>query len=447
MQHRGKHIKSLLVSIWDRVRFSFWFTPGLMALGSILLSVGAIYADTKLLDEYVLGVVGHWLYSGSAEGASSVLTTIASSMITIAGVVFSMTLVALTLASSQFGPRLLRNYMGDRSNQVVLGTFIATFLYCLLILRTIRHDPDDPFVPHLSVTLGVLLAIIDVGVLIHFIHHVALSVQGDTITARIGRELNLAVERLVPDEHADDEAANGDDDADPRPDEYSHHVSCNADGYLQYVDVDSLKQLAADNKARIRLALRQGQFLARGARLASLESEQDAVEVLSRGVHSAVSLGYQPTSSQDVEFGIRQLVEVALRALSPGVNEPFTAVFCLDRLGGALCRLEDRSLPRERLYHVDDELRLVIPAIGYAEFVSLAFDEIRSNLRGGRRVTLHMLETLAMVHSVTSRRSRRRCLRDQAALVLEGARRDITDASDLQLVEQRFSELFPDAGN
>lgn len=163
-----------LITYWEDIRSSFWFVPTLMAAASAVLAMCNIYLDHTLPESWR---GNGWIYSGGAEGARAVLSVIASSMITVAGVVFSITIVALTLASSQFGPRLLRTFMRDTANQVVLGTFIATFLYCLLVLRTIRGLDEREFVPHLSVTVGVLLGVASLGVLIYFIHHVSVSIQ------------------------------------------------------------------------------------------------------------------------------------------------------------------------------------------------------------------------------------------------------------------------------
>ena len=180
-------MKGRFFKLWNRIRSGFWFIPAVMAGVALALALASVSVDGPLTEWLTLQL--SWTFTGGAEGASAVLGIIAGSMITIAGVVFSMTLVALSLASSQLGPRLLRSFMRDSATQVVLGTFIATFLYCLLVLRTIRHAEEVAFVPHLSVTFGVLLAVASVGVLIYFIHHVSVSIQANEIAARIGKEL------------------------------------------------------------------------------------------------------------------------------------------------------------------------------------------------------------------------------------------------------------------
>jgi uncharacterized membrane protein len=241
-------MRTQLLKYWDRLRSSFWFIPALLAAAAIVLALASVEFDRTVADRW-LGRLG-WVYSGGAEGAAAVLETIAGSMMTIAGVVFSMTLVALTLASSQFGPRLLRNFMRDTSNQVVLGTFVATFLYALLVLRTIRRGEEDLFIPQLSVTIALALALAAIGVLIYFIHHVSVSIQADEIVARVGDELDHSVARLYPEQPLREAAG------DPQPashiDAFLENADARAipaprDGYLQYLD----ESLLLDRRANL----------------------------------------------------------------------------------------------------------------------------------------------------------------------------------------------------
>ena len=186
-------MKTMLLKYWDRIRSSFWFVPSAMALAAIAVAFATVAVD-ELMVEKVLQMPS-WIYTGGADGASLLLSTIAGSMITIAGVVFSMTLVALSLASSQLGPRLLRNFMRDATNQMVIGTFVSTFAYCLLVLRTIRRADETLFVPHLAVSVGVLLAVVSLAVLIYIIHHVAVSIQADQVIAHVSEELIEGIEQ------------------------------------------------------------------------------------------------------------------------------------------------------------------------------------------------------------------------------------------------------------
>jgi uncharacterized membrane protein len=320
-----------------------------------------------------------WLFSGGGEGASAVLGAIAGSMITIAGVVFSLTLLALSLASQQFGPRLLRNFMRDRANQVVLGTFIATFLYCLLVLRTIRRADDAAFVPHLSVTLGVLFAIASLGVLIYFVHHVAVSIQADELVSVVGTELLQSIDRLFP-EHIGGEI-HGCRDGDPDlPATFAREacpVVAREDGYLQLVDSDDLMTVAKEHDLVLQLHYRPGHYIVAGSPLLRAWPAQQLDEGIRNRINGAFILGGERTSTQDIEYVIGQLVEIAVRALSPGVNDPFTAITCVDRLGSALHRLAQREMPSPQRYDDEHKLRVVAPATSFAALLDAAFNQIR----------------------------------------------------------------------
>jgi uncharacterized membrane protein len=266
-------VQTLLQKYWYRLRSSLWFVPATMTCLAVTLALCAVALDRTVTNDWLqlLGLS----YSGGAEGASLLLGTVAGSMIAIAGTVFSMTLVALSLASSQLGPRLLRNFMRDTANQVVLGTFVATFLYCLIVLRTIRRADEVAFVPHLSISIGVLLAIVSVGVLIYFIHHISVSIQADQVVARVGRELDEGIDRLFPGDLGDpgSEASRAPSEVN-LPAEFAREacpVGALEDGYLQMIDdgVGQQRRSAASAGAPARALPRQGQGdadgLARGS--------------------------------------------------------------------------------------------------------------------------------------------------------------------------------------
>ena len=225
-----------LRAFWESVRTTYWAVPSLMAVIAIGLSVAMIHVDEVLTPKFI-GTLS-WVYTGGPEGARAVLSTIAGSMITVAGVTFSITIVALTLASQQFGPRLLRSFLRDLGNQIVLGTFVSTFLYCLLVLRTVRGNDDAQFVPHLAVTLGVLLAMLSLGVLIFFIHHVSMSIQASQIIANVAGDLEGAVARLFPEQLGQERAPrHREHDRSPRRlRRDASAVPADSNGYVQAID-------------------------------------------------------------------------------------------------------------------------------------------------------------------------------------------------------------------
>jgi uncharacterized membrane protein len=425
---------------WDRVRSSFWFLPAVMAGGAVALAFTTVALDKPVTDW--LSLSWAWTFNGGAEGASSLLGAIAGSMITIAGVVFSMTLVALSLASSQLGPRLLRNFMRDTTTQTVLGTFVATFLYCLLVLRTIRRAEQIAFVPHLSVTLGVLLAVVSVGVLIYFIHHVSVSIQANEIVARVGTELIEGIERLFPENIGRGAPLISTEPPDAgfldmfareaRP------VGSARDGYLQFVDGDALMALAMQEDVVIRLERRPGHYVVATRPLVLVWPGIRITDQLADRVNSAFALGNQRTSGQDIEFAVNQLVEIAIRALSPGVNDPFTAMTCVDRLGTALCRLAQRHIQSPYRLDTHDQLRVIAPAFTFTDVTDAVFNQIRQYGRSSAAVTIRLLETIAVVAAFVHRPEDRAALLRHAKMIARGARGGLSEDEDRQEVEERY---------
>ena len=425
-------MKALILKYWDRLRSSFWFVPGAMACLAVTLAYSAVALDEAGSDDWAsrLG----WSYSGGAEGASLLLGTVAGSMIAIAGTVFSMTLVALSLASSQLGPRLLRNFMRDTANQVVLGTFVATFVYCLLVLRTIRRADEVAFVPHLSVSIGVLLAMVSIGVLIYFIHHVSVSIQADEVVARVGKELENGIDRLYPGHLG----SPGEVALPPAFALEAQPVGAAADGYLQMIDADALIEIACQEDLVLRLERRPGHYLVQDQALVMVWPGNRVTKVLRDKINAAFVLGNHRTASQDVEFSVDQLVEIAVRALSAGINDPFTAIVCVDRLGSALSRLARRDMPSAQQFDRQGGLRLVAPGSSFDGIVDSAFNQIRQNSRSIPAVAIRMLDVIAQIAGHVQRTQDAVCLQRHADMIIRGAREEVPEASDLAAIEGRF---------
>jgi uncharacterized membrane protein len=411
-----------------------------MAGGAIVLAFATVALDEPVTGWLTLNL--GWTFTGGAEGASSLLGAIAGSMITIAGVVFSMTLVALSLASSQLGPRLLRNFMRNTTTQTVLGTFVATFLYCLLVLRTIRRADEIAFVPHLSVTLGVLLAVVSVGVLIYFIHHVSVSIQANEIVARVGTELIEGIERQFPKN-----IGRGAPRIPTEPPDAgfldtfvreAHPVDSTRDGYLQFVDGNALLALAMQEDVVIRLERRLGQYVVAARPLALVWPGSTVTDQLKDRINSAFVLGNQRTSVQDIEFTVNQLVEIAIRALSPGVNDPFTAMTCVDHLGSALCRLAQRDMPSPYRHDSQDQLRLITPVFTFPDVTDAALNQIRQYGRASTAVAIRLLETIAEVARSVHRPEDRTALLRHARMIARGARGGLLEDEDRREVEKYF---------
>lgn len=412
-----------------------------MASLAVALALIAVEIDNAVADDW-LNRLG-WSYSGGAEGASLLLSTVAGSMIAIAGTVFSMTLVAMSLASSQLGPRLLRNFMRNTSNQVVLGTFVATFVYCLLVLRTIRRADEMAFVPHLSVSIGVLLAMVSIGVLIYFIHHVAVSIQAEVVVARVGRELEEGIGKLFPGQlgqpRPDISKAPGPAELPATFEREARPVGALEDGYLQLIDADALMALAVREDLLLRLERRPGHYLVQGQAIVMVWPGERVTEALVGELNDAVVLGTQRTATQDVEFSFLQLVEIAVRALSPGINDPFTAIACVDRLGSALCRLARSEVPSPYRCDGRGRLRLVAPGLDFAGIVDTAFNQIRQSARSNPAVAIRLLDAIAQIASHVRTAQDAACLRRHAGMIVRGAREAVPEAEDRLAVEMRYS--------
>lgn len=429
---------------WDSVRNSFWFLPSLMVVAAIVLSFAMIQADKATTHNW-MAILG-WTYSRGPEGSRALLSTVAATMMTITSVTFSITIVALQLASTLFGPRLLRNFMRDRGNQVAIGTFIATFTYCLLVLRTVNGTDDERFVPHISVTVALLLTMASVGVLIYFIHHSAESIQAENVIAAVSRELHRAIERLYPACHGhepSEQHAEGERPSLPKAFESNARCVTSArSDYLQAIDVDRLLDLASEKDFVAAIEQRPGKFCFEGDILVRLWPCDDLDDDLVQAIRDSFYFGTRRSLTQDVEFAIDQLVEIAVRALSPGVNDPFTAINCVDRLGAALCMLSERQIPSP--YRSDDKgkLRIVTEVSTIPGIIDAVFDQIRQAARANTAVTLRVLETISAVARHTQNREFRSALRHQAVAVHRGSQAGLKDSFDREEAEQRFQHAI-----
>jgi uncharacterized membrane protein len=437
-------MKTMLQKYWDRLRSSLWFVPATMTCLAIVLAISAVEVDKAIADDWMkrLG----WSYTGDADGAGLLLGTVAGSMIAIAGTVFSMTLVALSLASSQLGPRLLRNFMRDTTNQVVLGTFVSTFVYCLLVLRTIRRADEMAFVPHLSVTIGVLLAIVSVGVLIYFIHHVSISIQADVVVARVYEEIKDGIDRLFPEQlgmpRSEVSVAPTTSNQSELPSNFEFEacaVDAIEDGYLQLIDADALMELASEEDLLLRLECKPGHYIVKGQTIVMVWPGSGINESVVTKLNTTFVLGNRRTAVQDIEFSIQQLVEIAVRALSPGINDPFTAFVCVDRLGSSLCCLAGRDIPSAHRFDTQGQLRVVAPGATFSGIVDTAFNQIRQNARSNPAVAIRMLDAITKIADHVQRSPDAFCLQRHADMLVRGAREAVQDVDDLLDVEMRFT--------
>jgi uncharacterized membrane protein len=423
----------------SNLRSSFWSVPSLIVLISIAFAAALIDADTAGRDRWL----AQWprLFGAGAEGASGMMSTIASSMMTVVGVTFSMILVVLALASSQYTSRILRNFMRSRFTQVVLGLFAGIFTYCLVVLRTIRGADEGGFVPSLAVFFGFVLALVGVGALIFFIHHVASSIQASNIIASVAEETIAAVDRLFPERLGQEPDEADDDPARSPPAESKWYaIPASQNGYIQSVDNTALLRAARDCKTIVRMDRGVGQFVVQDTALASLAREDPPDERTIAALQSAFSISHHRTVEQDAAYGIRQIVDVAMKALSPGINDTSTAVTCIDYLTAILTRLASRKVPSSHRYE-DGQLRVIAKCPSFESLLGESFDQIRSNARGNIAIMLRMLGALETIANQTAMPDRQSALREQVQWIAELAEHTLDASHDRAMLDERLTRV------
>jgi uncharacterized membrane protein len=425
-------VKRFWIILWT----SFWLVPSLIVAVSIILAMALIEVHSTGSVEWL----ARWprLFGAGAAGARGMLSTIAGSMMTVVGVTFSMTLVTLALASSQYTSRILWNFMRDRITQVVLGIFAGIFTYCLIVLRTIRSGDEGGFVPSMAVSFGVMLAMGGIGVLIFFIHHIASSIQASSIIASVAEETMVAIDRLFPEKLGRGPTDDDEDQAlPPLPERNWQAVPVKRNGYIQSVDNAALLRLAREHKTIVRMERGIGEFVVHDTTLASLALEDPPEKEVIAALQAAYSISRHRTLQQDAAFGIRQIVDIALRALSPSINDTTTAVMCVDYLTAILARLASRNIPSSHRYE-EGELRVITIGPNFASLVAESFDQIRGSAIGNVAIMLRMLGALQTIAGLTATPSRRRALREQVQWIAESAERTIKSPHDRARFESRL---------
>lgn len=400
-----------------------------MVLLGILLAVGLLGIDRGgALPSWM--TQSAWLYNGGGTGARTLLGAIASSTIGVAGTVFSITIAALSLAAGQMGPRLLRNFTRDRGVQVTLGAFLGTFSYALMVLRSVRTQEEGPFTPHLALSVGLLLAFGCVATLVYFVGHMANRINVDTVVELVSDDVRTAMRLLSVDAQ----------EPDPPAEAFWAQATPVIDfrrGYLQQLDEASLADWAARHGTAVRLLVRRGDYVFPGAPIAVVSIKVPDVEA---AIRKATALGSTRGSSGDAESAIRQLVEVAVRALSPSINDPHTAMSVLDRLGAALCDLSGSHLP-SGVSTRDDQVVLVVPRVSYDRLVDEMFHMIRQNAGGSAAVLIRMLDVLIATTICEADEGRRDALLRHAGLIWADARRNVGNSDDVLDVGRRYAFL------
>jgi uncharacterized membrane protein len=419
--------------LWDHLGGALWVLPTVSVVAFLI--AGALLSRVSVVPGSPLWPLA---FQGSAEDARGILIVVSATMITVTGLVFALTIVALQIASGQYSPRLLRNFMRDRGTQVVLSVFVGAFAYSTAGLHTvgIQRAGGEAFVPRLAVSGSLLLGLASVGVLIYFIHHLAHSIQIDAIMSRVERETRWVIEDVYPDQPGYLEP----EERCPDPPAGAVVLPSGRSGYVQVVQPEFLVRVAADHDLVVRLARQVGDHVVEGTplafawRRAAGRSPVDP-QLLQAALEDAVAIGFERTMVQDVPFGLRRLVDIGNKALSPAINDPYTGIQAVQHLSVLLCLLARRRLG-DRLYHdAQGTLRVAVPLPQFADYLRLGTAQIRRSGAKEPAVARSLIRVFKDVGSSAVGDDRRRACARHIWLVLEDAKRETAQPADLELVQ------------
>ena len=445
-------MKTRILHWLEEMSTSFWVIP-LAMLGIALFTAFFNINLDKTLFSNEKEPISYLFHFNDIVNIRSMLTLTAGSILGVAGVSFSITIASLTLASQQFGPRLLRNFMQHYLNQLVIGIFISTFLYCVLILQFTNSMSVEGFVPVISMITLLALVIVNLLVLVFFIHHTAASMQADAIISDVYEELKSRFEIMFPetDEAVLDDSQKHSDTIpvaqlpDDLAEQFQHKgqgVAAFESGFLQAVDQSTLQGLAEEQDLTIRMNYRPGDFVYKGCNLASCLSGEEISDEIVTGIHNALIIGDRATAEQDAEYSVRQLVEIALRALSPGINDPFTAITCIRKLGDALIFVANRKFPLPHSFDDESRLRLLLKPYTFSGLVEASFNQIRQNTSHHVDIIIALLETLNHLAAAVNDPQHKKAVMAQVEAIQETCINEVEAAMDREAVEQRYQAVL-----
>lgn len=424
----------LLQGLQD-IRHGLWFVPAILVTLAIFLAALLVEFDATLGHD----ALAQWprLFGAGAEGARSTLQTIAGAMVSVATLTFSITVLVLSTAATQYTPAVIRTFMASRPTQWVLGVFLGIFVYCLVVLRSI-HGGDETFIPSLAVTFSLVLAVLGVGMLVFYIHHIATSIQASFIVSNVAEETIRAIDATYPEiSHEESRTESG--VAFSCSD--CHRVNAAHTGYLRTVDRKGLAAFAGRHGVTVRFIKKVGDFVIEDTTLALCDRKPDSH--MQREFKDLYTVGHYRTVEQDVGVGIRQLVDIALRANSPGVNDTSTALLCIDYLGAVVIRLSSRDLgakDKPAAEHSSKKDIVTMPDKTFNDFLSDAFDPLRCNAGDNIEVYVRLIDALHFAADNVRNPAHRERLRAQLARVHEDARTRITAPNQFALISKALDE-------
>jgi uncharacterized membrane protein len=421
------------IGLWHvirELRGGFVLRPGAITLALAALAIGLSTVEERITPIRAWGEFLDRLFPPEPQAAHVVLGTIAGSMITVVAVVYSILLVVLTFASTQFSPRVLVAFVEDRVSQTTLGLFVGTFTYCLLTLPVVRSQPE-PFVPSVAVIVAIGLAIACLACLLYFIHHMAYRIQASQVVDRIAGETERVLDELCP-EPLDGSLTEGALDPIPR----GVPVLATRSGYIRSVDESRLLAVARAADVALRVDRAIGQFVMEGTPLFEASPPDRATGGWQAAALRAFDIGPARTMEQDVEFGVLQIVDIALKAISPAVNDPTTALTCVDQLGRILVRTAMRRPPISTLREPDGRARVVLPRTSFPRLLDVAFSQIGHYGKADVAVPLRLMRVLAELAGATRHGPYAVAIRDQARRLAAACTQGFPDADRDELNER-----------
>ena len=394
-----------LLRNYDAIKTSFWFTPCLILFLTVTSCVILLFIDLYAGLNSI-----HWLaflYHADASITRSLLTTIASSVMTVVSITFSITIVALTTASSQFGPRLIRNFMEDKSTQIVLGVFISLFIYCLILVRMTDNFAEGQFLPGLTLAGAIAMTLCGILLLIYFIHHVSQNLQSDNIIDNVYSELQYSINQIFKQQKKEEDTRSSEQNVITEPNLEQKHINTankreaiplksQACGYIQTINYAHLTRVMKTLDGYLEVSVNPGDFVV--TRMATMTchikhlSKEDE-----KSLHKGFTLGPKRTPIEDPEFAVHQLIEIALRALSPGINDPYSAIACVDKLTAMICDLTQEHFPHGVTCDKDGIERVSYKTTSFKNLANIAYDQIRQYSQTCLAVQLRLLEGLIRV--------------------------------------------------
>ncbi len=406
----------------DRLLVSFWFMPVVMALAAVLLAWVMYWIDGLLPNEVLEN--SRFVLAGSTDELRSNLLSIAGTVLATAGVVFTLLTLPLSTVAAQYGSRLLRLFLGDRTAQFVLGMFVATFVYCVFAALALPPADIEIESPQLTATVGVYLMLVTFATLILLVQHISTMLQAPNIAAAAGAELRAVVRAEIAEEIVYGAEGDGLETVPGAggvraglPETENYPVRAVATGYIQFVDPEIMLTLAREKDLVIRLLHQPGQFVRRGAVVALVWPADRVTQEVARLIHRAYQLGSVRTPTQDIEYAVNQLTEMAVRAMSPAINDPFTAMTCLDHVGVGLGEFIQRGERSSRYYDKDGRLRLLLEPVTFPALLGAAFDMLRHASCDNANVLLHMLAVIDLIGQETTAPAARQELLRHASLI------------------------------